>query len=275
MSLRTNITCLVLSALLVPFANTSRAQPAIEGVWSTALTAPDLEAWEIEDYYCFDGCPVAVRAYMRALVQDPANDERPYIDLEVETTDFAREHLAGLLTDNGRENLRTFQEDVAADSILQCAPFGYFRQTLSPLPLKISQLEDEVVFEYEAWGGVRRASLGEMPAEPPPEFRLGHSFGRYEGNVLVVETVGIEAGDYWPQITGGRYSNELRAVERYRVSEDGAVLHLELTLHDPVMLREPWVWTKIWQSTPDIELLPHGCNTISGERAQSPNTSDG
>lgn len=155
---------------------------------------------------------------------------------------------------------------MAADSIIRCAPFGYFRHTVSPLPLKISQLENEVVFEYEAWGGVRRAALAEAPARPPPELRLGHAFVRYEGNALVVEMIGIEAGDYWHQITGGQYGNDLRAVERYTVSEDGSALHLELTLHDPVMLREPRVWTKIWQSTPDIELLPHGCNTISGER---------
>lgn len=56
--------------------------------------------------------------------------------------------------------------------------------------------------------------LAEAPARPPPESRLGHAFARYGGDALVVETISIETGYFWPQITGGRYSNELRAVDR-------------------------------------------------------------
>jgi len=49
------------------------------------------------------------------------------------------------------------------------------------------------------------------------------------------------------------------------ISEDDNVLEMLLTLHDPVMFRAPWVWRKIWRRIPDVEILEHGCYTISGQ----------
>ena len=141
MNLRTLVAVLAATMVPVLVAPGARAQqPVIEGVWSTALTAPDLEAWEIEDFDCFDGCPVAVRAYMRALLQDPANDDRPYFALEVETTEFARDHLADLLTDRGREFLRTFQEDVAAD---RAVDFGRFQARPSGICVGLARCRNQ------------------------------------------------------------------------------------------------------------------------------------
>ena len=55
-----------------------------------------------------------------------------------------------------------------------------------------------------------------------------------------------------------------RTVERYTRRDEGRLLTLELTLHDPVMLREPLVYKKVWRYTPDVKFLEHSCETITG-----------
>ena len=94
--------------------------------------------------------------------------------------------------------------------------------------------------------------------------RFGHSVGHYENSALVIETAGIAADRLWVTHGGGGHSDQLRTVERYTRSDEGRLLTLELTLHDPVMLREPLVYKKVWRHTPDVKFLEHSCETITG-----------
>ena len=93
----------------------------------------------------------------------------------------------------------------------------------------------------------------------------GYSEGRYEGSTLVIETSRVTANYFFAQTGGGQHSDELRTVERYSVSDDGKVLELMFTVEDPVMLRAPWVWRKIWLAIPGVEIMEHDCHTISGQ----------
>ena len=42
------------------------------------MTTPNDEAWAIEEFGCFLGCPVVMIETLRALLADPANDEKPF-----------------------------------------------------------------------------------------------------------------------------------------------------------------------------------------------------
>ena len=78
--------------------------------------------------------------------------------------------------------------------------------------------------------------------------------GRYEGDVLVIESTGIRANT---MPVSFRHSDQLRIVERYTRSEDGERLVLSVTYEDPVSLKEPLVLKKIWSWAPDEEIFPY------------------
>jgi hypothetical protein len=74
------------------------------------------------------------------------------------------------------------------------------------------------------------------PDNPNPSW-LGHSIGRWEGDTLVVDTVGFN-GLAW--YGGGLPSTEnLHVIERYTRTDLGH-LETEITIEDPAVLRSPW-----------------------------------
>ena len=63
--------------LLAPGSAAGQSRPDLAGVWSTTLTIPKDDAWRVEDYGCFLGCPAPVYERLRQLLKDPANTAQP------------------------------------------------------------------------------------------------------------------------------------------------------------------------------------------------------
>ena len=113
-----------------------------------------------------------------------------------------------------------------------------------PFPHEIIQQENRITFLYEYEHQVRRIFMDGRPhpenAFPTP---IGHSIGWWDGDTLVVDTVGVEDGGLFrPQ--GFPYTSNLHLVERYRLEEDGARLVAEIVIDDPNYYREPWTVRK-------------------------------
>jgi hypothetical protein len=112
---------------------------------------------------------------------------------------------------------------------------------------------------YEEWSLLRSIY---MDGRAHPEHRtptlLGHSVGRVENGVLIVETERVTP-DRISDTSRIGHSGELRAVERYALREDPRRLELMLTLEDPVTFTKPLVVTKTWIYTPDVELVQDTC----------------
>ena len=253
---------LLLIIVIAPTLVAAQTRPDFTGVWSTTMTIPRDEAWRVEDYGCFLGCPATAYQRLRELVQDPANDARPFQLLMTEAWQLAADRLAGMLTQEGL----ALRDQIGFDDaqVIQCEPLGFVRQVTAPLPIRIDQRDDRLILAYEEWGVVRTIYMdgrGHPPGTPPS--RHGHSIGHYDGSTLVSETADITAGTFWPNHGGGGYTERLRTVERY--TRDGEWLHLEFTLDDPNVLREPLVYEKFWRFTPGVEFLKHSCETIAGE----------
>ena len=68
--------------------------------------------------------------------------------------------------------------------------------------------------------------------------RNGDSIGKWEGDTLVVDTVGFN-GEIWLGIDGWLTTPALHVIERVR--RDGDVLHYQATVEDPDVLTKPWV----------------------------------
>ncbi len=67
----------------------------------------------------------------------------------------------------------------------------------------------------------------------------GESIGHYEGDTLVVDTVGQNDRTQIDRF-GTTHSDQLHVVERFRVSPDGKNLEVQFTVEDPVAFTTPW-----------------------------------
>jgi hypothetical protein len=260
----------VLALLPLPFLPGvlyAQADPAdFEGVWSGYLTSQTDAYWQVEDWACFVGCPKVSYDYLKALLDDPANDERPVAQLVTDAQNFAKDYLRARSTPAGIALIDGNSE--ANDTNLACHPYDYVRAATNPLPLEIIHNSNTLTIRYEEWNRLRTVYLDgrAFPTTLEPS-SLGYSVGRFENGSLVIETRGVTASTY-PPITinaPGGHSDQLRGIERYTLEQGNpAVLSLELTLEDPGTLTNHYVYYKKWIATPDIELLIDSCEDTPG-----------
>jgi hypothetical protein len=74
----------------------------------------------------------------------------------------------------------------------------------------------------------------------------GHSIGWYEGDTLVVDTVGQDTRTF-VDLFRTPVSEKLHVVERFRLTEGGKALQVEVTVEDPLVFKQPWKFTKRWE----------------------------
>jgi hypothetical protein len=98
--------------------------------------------------------------------------------------------------------------------------------------------EKVIDIDYGLYSNTRRIHLGadKHPAGLAPS-NTGHSIGRWEGDTLVVDTVGFAAGVLAPPT---RNSDQLHVVERFTLDPKTFALKREYTAEDPVYLTAPY-----------------------------------
>jgi hypothetical protein len=128
-----------------------------------------------------------------------------------------------LLTPRAAEGVRRMGELSASghdipDPNNQCADFSPPFMLQMQQRLEILQLKNEIVFIYSGDDQVRHVRLNEShPARIAPS-PMGHSIAHYEGDTLVIDTVGIKLMPYTVTDRFGTPQSEaMHVVERYRV----------------------------------------------------------
>ncbi|MEJ8569684.1 hypothetical protein [Elongatibacter sediminis] len=120
--------------------------------------------------------------------------------------------------------------------------------TLGPQELLVD--EKKMTWLIEAVSGMRWVWLDGREHPPLDELRFtanGHSVGRWEDDVFVIDSVGfMDKAMVYMNMLGNISiypSPQMRFIERIRLIEDGQAMVSERTLIDPVNLEEPWVTT--------------------------------
>jgi hypothetical protein len=110
--------------------------------------------------------------------------------------------------------------------------------------------KDEVIFAGER-GGVRHIYLdGRSHPNVWTPTPAGHSVGRYDGNILMVETTGFMPG----MVPGGGVRTaETRLLERFEMSPDGNRLTVTYTWEDPKVYQKPHVYRYYFDRAPMVE----------------------
>jgi hypothetical protein len=123
------------------------------------------------------------------------------------------------------------------DPEIKCYLPGVPRATYIPQPFRIFQNATQIFIAYQFAGAVRNIYLKD-PGEAPVDSWMGQSFGRWEGDTLVVDVTGMN-DQSWFDRAGNYHSDALHVVERYtRTSPD--VISYEATITDPKVFTRPW-----------------------------------
>ena len=135
------------------------------------------------------------------------------------------------------------------DTELNCFLPGVPRVTYLPHPFQILQYKDRVLIIYQYSYARRDIRMTEPTEEFPIEQWLGWSYGRWEGDTLVVDVSGfLPASDLrpnepplgnWLDRSGNFYSEGLHVVERYTPIDATHIMY-EATIEDPNVFTRPW-----------------------------------
>jgi hypothetical protein len=138
-----------------------------------------------------------------------------------------------------------------------CLPEGMPGMMIALFPMEVLQTRGQVTIVQEAFSQIRRIYIGEDPPaieDAEPTF-FGHSGARWEGDTLVVETVGIKES---VRYRNAPHSASMRIHERMRML-DANRFENQITVVDPEYLTGPWSWTWTYQRKPNYKIYEYVC----------------
>jgi len=142
-----------------------------------------------------------------------------------------------------------------------CLPLGLMQLHTHPFEKKIVQGKGTIVIMYNANNDVRQIlTNGQTLPEVGPQLApwwYGYSVGKWEGDTLVVTTVGFR-DDVWLDVNGSPLTGTGKMVERFTRLDFGT-LQIDVTIEDPKAYAEPFTVRVMQQLMPDTELFESVC----------------
>jgi hypothetical protein len=147
-----------------------------------------------------------------------------------------------------------------------CLPTGIPLSTLVSEFHKIVQTPDLIIDMLELDSAHRQIYTDgrKFPPDPNPSW-LGYSIGKWEGDTLVVETVGFHDKS-WLDVLGHPRSETTKMTERYRRRDFGH-LDIEMMIEDPNLYTKPFGIKVTHQLAPDSDIYEYFCMENEKDRA--------
>ncbi len=141
---------------------------------------------------------------------------------------------------------------------VKCLPDGMPAMMQGMFPMEVLQTPGQVTIVQEAYNQVRRIYLNEkqIAVEDAEPGYWGHSVGHWEGDTLLVDTVGIKET---VRFRGVPHSDHMRIRERIRLLTPD-FLEDRVTVEDPVYLTQPWTFTWAFKRLPHYKMLEYVCD---------------
>jgi hypothetical protein len=108
------------------------------------------------------------------------------------------------------------------------------------------QTPEKIVTIWQMDHQVRHIYLNVPHSADPKSSWYGESVGHFEGNTLVVDTIGQNARTFVDNYRTP-HSDKLHVVERYRMLEGGKMMEADITMEDPAVFLEPLHVTHRWR----------------------------
>ena len=145
------------------------------------------------------------------------------------------------------------------DPVTHCRPPGVLQLHTTPQLRKILRMPpDLLVILSEFAVGYRQIFTDgrPLPVDPNPSF-LGYSSGKWDGDTLVVNTIGFNDGQ-WIDRGGSPMTDAAKLTERFRRINYGK-LEIAVTVDDPKAYTAPWTITLGYTIVLDTDLLEYHC----------------
>ena len=136
-------------------------------------------------------------------------------------------------------------------------------------PVYFIQAPDKIVMVYSGDHQFRHVYLNVPHSRNPTPSWYGESVGHYEGDTLVVDTIGVH-----PKAVIDNYhtphTEKLHVVERYRVIDNGRRLEVNLLIEDPDTFNAPWRTKQTYTKTANRPMLEQNCSENNGNILNDP-----
>jgi hypothetical protein len=207
------------TAIAKPYAITSSAKTDLSGVWF------------IDEYH-------------RNLLP---NEDPPFQPWAEELFKKRQEESANRTPDSG------------PDPTERCIPPGTPREMLQPFPWEIVYARDRIIILFEYQGLIRQIFTDGRghPKDLQPTY-MGNSIGKWEGNTLVIDTVGFN-DKTWLDPMGLPHSDAMHLTERIQRVNHNTLVD-EYTIDDPKAYTKPWKAQRTFVLKPEWQIQEYVCS---------------
>ena len=234
---RNAITAATLSACI---SSAYAAEPAF---WSAPDFSTSIISWQGPnglEFLPVPGSPPAVTAH----------PDHPYINNAVyrRTGQQPTFHISDLSNPNlmqwAKDIMHADNEEVLAGKIAympgqSCRPWGVPAVLQSGGPFIFYQTPEEVIIVEEGERLARHIYLNVAHSENPKPSYYGESVGHYEGDTLVVDTIGFNTATF-VDFFRTPHTERMHVTERWRLIDGGAGIEVLITVDDPGTFYRPW-----------------------------------
>src|SRR3954471_13674806 len=156
----------------------------------------------------------------------------------------------------GLANLKAYDPAKNGDYTGMCMPFGLMRSMNSPYPIQIMQNDRYVAFLFEQSTWFHVVPFKTEHAKDPNPTWFGESIAKWDGDTLVVDTVGFN-GFTRLDTKGNPHSEQLHMVQTFTRTDAGHIAYA-VTLDDPVYYTKPWTNERTLTLT-NGDLIEYSC----------------
>jgi len=115
-------------------------------------------------------------------------------------------------------------------------------------PYFFYQMKDKILIVNELNTQVRHVYLDVPHSKDPKSSWYGESVGHYDGDTLVVDTIGLNDKTFVDNYRTP-HTDKIHVVERFRMIEGGKILEATITVDDPGAFNMPWSGIQRWRRT--------------------------
>jgi hypothetical protein len=173
------------------------------------------------------------------------------------------------LTAKGQAAADAFDQNSEENPVISCttrpAPAGIVYTDF--YPMEIEFVNDDITMIRSQFFDQERTVYMDGRAHPSvnERFHEGHSVGRWEGDVLVVDTTNfaVDRSAYQNGVPSG---DQKHVVERYRLHEDGTRMTAEFRVEDPEYFVGTFTHSRDLIYSPHLEMTPYNCDPEASRR---------